>query len=452
MQVGVEVRRRVVGLRRLGHLQTEGLVDDPPAGHVVPVDEGHRDAGRPGPAGTADAVGVGVLVFRAVVVDHVGDACDVQSTGRHVGGDQDVDLAGAERPQGPLTGALAEVTVHCGDREPAEVEILGDPVGGPLGAGEDHGQPAPLGLEDARHHLDLVHRVGAVDQLLGLRRRPGLGGVPGVNRHRLAQEPPGQGDDRVRHGRREQHRLPVLRKHRQDLLDVVEEAQVEHAVGLVEDERVHPVQAEVLLLLQVHQSARGADQNFDALAQRVDLRLVRHATVDRQHPDAARPASGGQILGDLDAQLTGGDDDQRLGDAVAALARREYPLQQRYAETEGLAGAGGRLADQVDAAQRDRDRVLLDGERAGDAGGGQRLDGFLAGAEGREGGSLGSDRGGGGQFLAVHQILSQLAHVDVGVPSRGCAPSRPQGAFGMTRATRSAAECRAGPGRTRAAG
>jgi hypothetical protein len=60
-----------------------------------------------------------------------------------------------------------------------------------------------------------------------------------------------------------EHRLPVLGQHLQDLLDVVEEAEVEHAVGLVEHERPHPVQAKVRLLLplgrlgQVEQAARS---------------------------------------------------------------------------------------------------------------------------------------------------------------------------------------------------
>ncbi|PSK61396.1 hypothetical protein B0E53_06703 [Micromonospora sp. MH33] len=405
----------MVGLRRLGHVEPQGLVDDPPAGHVVPVDEGHRDTGRAGPAGAADPVGVGVLVLGAVVVDDVGDAGDVEPAGRHVGGDQDVDLAGPERPQRPLPRTLAQVAVDGGDRETAEVEVLGHPVGGPLGPGEDHGEPATLRLEDARHDLDLVHRVGAVDQLLGLRRRAGLGGVPGVDGHRPAQEAPGQRDDRVRHGGREEHGLPVLRQHGQDLLDVVQEAQVEHPVGLVEHQRVHPVEPEVLLLGQVQQPARGADQDLDTLAQRVDLRLVRDAAVDRQHPDAPGAPRGVEVLGDLEAQLAGGDDDQRLRHAVAALGGGEDALQQRDAEAEGLAGAGRRLADQVDAAQPDRQRVLLDGEGAGDAGGGQRLDGLLAGAELGERGSFRTDRSGGGQFLA----LNLLAHLDLGVPSRG---------------------------------
>ncbi|WP_246077149.1 hypothetical protein [Actinomadura hallensis] len=42
-------------------------------------------------------------------------------------------------------------------------------------------------------------------------------------------------------------------------------------------------------------------------------------------------------------------------------------LQQRHAEGEGLAGAGAGLADDVVAAQRDRQGELLDGERFYDA-------------------------------------------------------------------------------------
>ena len=90
------------------------------------------------------------------------------------------------------------------------------------------------------------------------------------------------------------------------------------------------------------------------MLQRVDLRLVRHAAVDRQHPDAAGRAGGGDVAGDLQAQLAGRYDDQRLGLAVGALGGGGDPLEQGQAEAEGLAGAGRRLADQVGAAQRDR--------------------------------------------------------------------------------------------------
>ena len=84
--------------------------------------------------------------------------------------------------------------------------------------------------------LGLVQRVRAVDVLLG-----GVVDRGGVRRlspdvRRLGQERAGQRDDRTRHGRREEHRLPLVGDLPQDALDVGQEAQVEHLVGLVEDQ------------------------------------------------------------------------------------------------------------------------------------------------------------------------------------------------------------------------
>ena len=88
----------------------------------------------PGAAGAADAVHVGLLVLGALVVDDVRDVVDVDAAGGDVGGDQHVDLAGAERAQRLLARALAEVTVHGGRGETALGEVVGDLLRGPLGA------------------------------------------------------------------------------------------------------------------------------------------------------------------------------------------------------------------------------------------------------------------------------------------------------------------------------
>ena len=143
-----------------------------------------------GPAGAADPVDVGLLVFRALVVDDVRDVGDVDAAGRDVGGHQHVDLAGPERAQRLLAGALAEVAVHGGGGEPALGEVVGDPLRGALGAGEDHGQAAALGLQHPGEQLDLVHRVRAVDVLLGARRRiaPSSSGSLGADVRRLGHE------------------------------------------------------------------------------------------------------------------------------------------------------------------------------------------------------------------------------------------------------------------------
>ena len=82
------------------------------------------------------------------------------------------------------------------------------------------------------------HELGLV-MVLG----PDVPGLPQV----LA----GEGDDLTRHRRREQHGLPAGRGELQDALDIGEEPQVEHFVGLVEDERGHVRQIEMMLAGQI---------------------------------------------------------------------------------------------------------------------------------------------------------------------------------------------------------
>ena len=96
-------------------------------------------------------------------------------------------------------------------------------------------RPRPLGLQHPGEHLDLVHRVRAVDELLD-----GLDGVGvlvvvahGADVRGLAHVAAGQRHDGAGHRRREEHRL--ARGGRQgDRLDVGQEAEVEHLVGFVE--------------------------------------------------------------------------------------------------------------------------------------------------------------------------------------------------------------------------
>ncbi|GAB3871870.1 hypothetical protein GCM10029964_009260 [Kibdelosporangium lantanae] len=86
----------------------------------------------------------------------------------------------------------------------------------------------------------------------------------------------------------------------------------------------------------------------------------------------------GEVVRDLEAQLTGRHDHQDLRGAVA---RGGDPVQQRDAEPEGLARTGARLADDVVAGHGQRQGQLLDRERALDAGRGERPGDLLADAE-----------------------------------------------------------------------
>ena len=173
-----------------------------------------------------------------------------------------------------------------------------------------------------------------------------------------------------------------------------------------------------------------ADDDLDALLQRLDLRLERAAAVDGLHADAALGAGGGQVAGDLHAELTGGDDDQRLRDAVATLGRRDDALQHRDAEAEGLAGAGAGLADEVVAGQRQRERQLLDGEGAGDPDLGQRGDDVGVHVEVAEQRAVGGD-GGAAQLLDLRLELLGSGRAGLGVLELGTSVA--SGTWGCSR-------------------
>src|SRR5699024_10764943 len=85
-EVGEEVRRGGVGLCRLVEVEAEGPVDQAPARHVVPVDERHANPRDAGATGASDAVDVGLLILRALVVVYVGDVVDVDAAGGDIGG------------------------------------------------------------------------------------------------------------------------------------------------------------------------------------------------------------------------------------------------------------------------------------------------------------------------------------------------------------------------------
>ena len=90
----------------------------------------------------------------------------------------------------------------------------------------------------------------------------------------IAQHCVGELGDFLRHRRREEQRLPLLRQHGDDLLDVVDEAHVEHAVGFVEHQHFDLVEAQRALMNQIEQAAGRRDQHFDAARKRAHLPLI----------------------------------------------------------------------------------------------------------------------------------------------------------------------------------
>ena len=382
----------VVGLHRLLDGQAQGLGDDPPARHVVPVHEGDRRAGVAGASGAPDAVDVDLLVLGALVVDDVGDVVDVDAAGGHVGGHQDVHLVVAEGAQGLLAGPLAEVAVQGPGGEAAGAQVVGHPGRRALGAREDDGASAPLGLEDPGDDLHLVHRVGAVNDLLDrLDGHALVARVLGADVGRSGHVTASQGDHGPGHGGAEEHCVPVGAGAGQDLLHVRQEAQVQHLVGLVQDDGGDVSQVQHAALHEVDEAAGRAHDDLGSPLEVLDLGLVGAPTVDLNDAHGALGGRRGQLLGDLLGQLTGGQDDQGLGAAgggilvPALLPGAQGVHEQGDAEAQGLAGAGLGLTDDVLALQGHRQGEGLDGEGVGDSLGGQGLADLRLDAEVGEG-------------------------------------------------------------------
>jgi hypothetical protein len=157
-----------------------------------------------------------------------------------------------------------------------------------------------------------------------------------------------------------------------DGADVVDEAHVEHPVGLVENEHLDVADLGLAGLQVVEQAARRRDQDVERTAQRLQLRAVGHAADDGGDAQPRHVAAVGlRRLGDLDRELARRrqhEDARAVHDALLAPlggigARGEDALQRRQHERGGLAAAGGGGDHQVGAGDRRRDRGGLDRRR-----------------------------------------------------------------------------------------
>ncbi len=144
----------------------------------------------------------------------------------------------------------------------------------------------------------------------------------------------------------------------------MDEAHVEHAVGLVEDEHLDAVEAQVALAHQVEQAAGRRHHHVDAAAQRLHLGALADAAEDHRVRDAQVAAVGAEAVADLRGELARGGQHQAAHRARLALLRGglggRQALQDGQGEGGGLAGAGLGAAEEVAAGERRRDGLLLD--------------------------------------------------------------------------------------------
>ena len=150
----------------------------------------------------------------------------------------------------------------------------------------------------------------------------------------------------------------------QHLLDVRQEAHVEHPVGFVEHEVLEAGQLRVRLAEVIEQPARRRDDHVDAAPERMLLRTHADAAEDRRAGDRRVHGEVLQVLVDLRRQLARRREHERARDAARAV---DQLVQDREEERRGLAAAGHRAGEDVAPFEGGRDGGFLDRGGAGEA-------------------------------------------------------------------------------------
>ena len=324
---------------------------------LVRADEAHRVAHRVRAAGAADAVDVVLVGHGEVVVHDVRDAGHVDPARGDVRGHKHADLPGLERLERtqPVVLRLVRVQRRVGDL--AGLQLPRDAIRAVFRAGknEHRVEIRLLQKRDEQRQLEMPrHFVGDLrHRLRGIRPPPHLHGrglVEKLVRQRL--------DLRRERGGKKQ-RLPLLRQRPDDPPDAGEKAHVEHPVRLIEHEKLNARKVAVPPLHQVEQPAGARDDQLHAIAQRLDLRTLAHATENQRHAQREMPGISAHVFLDLHHQLARRCQHQHAHPPAFQLAPAQQ-LEHRQDEGRGLSRARLGDADDVHAGNDFRDCRRLD--------------------------------------------------------------------------------------------
>ena len=129
-------------------------------------------------------------------------------------------------------------------------------------------------------------------------------------------------------------RAPLGGQHRQDGVEILAEAEVEHRVGLVEDDGGERRGVDPPALERVAQAPRRGDDDRGVRRQRALLVHVARATRDRRDAHAERRVQPGQLVGHLLRELARRREDEDAGPRRPAELGREVVEQVAHGEAD----------------------------------------------------------------------------------------------------------------------
>ena len=169
----------------------------------------------------------------------------------------------------------------------------------------------------------------------------------------------------LRERRGKEHIQPLIgrREAPQDVPDVADESEIEHAIGFIQHEHLHEAQIDHVLLHEIDDPSGGADQDVDALFEMVLLFFVIDPTKGESQLQSRMRAERLGIAMDLHCQFARWGDDQcawRIQTPRCRYRLANQPRIKRDQKRRRLTRSGLCLTCNVDARQGLRQCLSLD--------------------------------------------------------------------------------------------
>ena len=265
-----------------------------------------------GPPGAADSVDVLIGIRGHVVVHDMAHVIDVQAARRHVRGHEDVERSVAEAAHHPIPRVLCQPAVEgsCVVAPPAEGQR--QIVYLAAGPREHQGRRRVLNVQDPAQCSKLVwtaHDIGCLAHARDSVPGPlfGMNTDPGGFAQVAARD--------LRNGSRNRCRkedcLARGRGRRQDRVEVLCKAHVQHLVSFVEHDDPDILEFQRLAREVIYGPPRRRHHDVHAAAESAQLLVDRLTPVHRDDTQADRLAVALEGFGDLHCEFTSRDHDER---------------------------------------------------------------------------------------------------------------------------------------------
>ena len=242
--------------------------------------------------------------MRQFITENQRQIGDIQSAGGDIGSHQHAYAAVLETHHGFVAVALFEIAMQGADIETGLGQMLLDLLAIDFGVAEHQSLRRLQLAEQVQQGIRFTVDRNFEKQLFDM-FRAGIGIEQDF--FRVALIALRQRTHGVREGRREQQGLIVRRQGLPDGLDGGLEAHVEHAVGLIQNQRIHCFELQCAGFNQLENPARRADHDGRFMHEGFHMHANRNAAVER---------------GDLHVRQTHGDFADGLRDLIGQFSGR----------------------------------------------------------------------------------------------------------------------------------